>query len=61
MQGKPWPHSPYHIATKEILLGPNNIARTYEVYLDGALKYSGPTYEKAFDFCTENQGKVGGR
>jgi hypothetical protein len=46
---------------KDMQLGPKNWVRTYEVYLDGALKYSGPTWEKAMDYCLREQRHMGGR
>ncbi len=58
---KPWPHSPFQIAKKVMNLGYNNQAECYEVYLDGALQYSGPTHDKAVDYCLSAQRKLGGR
>ena len=50
----PWDHSPHIISRKEMYLGPNNIVTTYEVTLNGELKYSDPTYEKAANYCKQH-------
>lgn len=57
----PWPHSPYQIGKVEKNVGEATWTEAWTVYLNGELKFSGPTYEAAKEFCLRDQRKLGGR